>query len=99
MNDEYNHGIVQEPDTSCSEIDKAIQKATNGLSSLKSAYKLCGCLEEDPGIEDALSDAEYDLEDMESCLEYCRSQCEALRAWGNEWKEEALHCHKHMTER
>lgn len=89
MNSEARLGVCKQPEPTCTEIDRAIKKVRNALSCLKSATKLAGYEPDTKDICDEIESAAWDVEDLEDAFEYCRSQAEEIRAWGQEWKDVA----------
>jgi len=86
--------IESEPEMSCEKINKAIKDVNSALNLLKSVLKSAQYIEnQDETREDIITEiesAEYDISDLEDAFEFCRSQCEKIRAWGEQWKAEAI---------
>jgi|TARA_Y100000296_G_scaffold81321_1_gene108313 predicted secreted protein len=77
--------IQAEPEQSCGRIDAGIKDVSKAIKTLESASRDTEVKETEDDIDDAL----YDLSDIVDQFEYCRSQCEEIRAWGKAWKDTA----------
>jgi flagellin-specific chaperone FliS len=79
---EQNLGLVEPPTHQCPDIDKLIKIIRSVVKTSNSTKGM----DVDDFIS-AMDDIDRELWDFESDLEKIRSACEALREWGQAWKD------------
>lgn len=98
-------GFPEEPGHTCPMLDKALHAAEKAESAANGASKVAdsvtrfhsACREDDcQELEKALGEVESLADDAESCaaevpegIEEARTNAEALRDWGQTWKDQA----------
>jgi len=85
MTSEEMHGIALQPGDTCPLIDAVIKGVSDSLNSVKNADR-SESIEE---LQDICSSVEWDLDGLEDKLEAIRTRVSEVRAWGQEWKDEA----------
>ena len=80
--------LRKEPETSCTRIDSAIRDYQQEMFAIKSLLENTK-YDKFEGWDD-LDTAYTFLTYTEDEFEYCRSQCEDIRRWGEDWKDLAL---------
>ena len=75
--------FTKQPEETCPEINRAIVKIKDAQKEIKwtrNEYDI-------ERLRSAITDIEWDIDGLENSFEYCRSQCQELRAWGQDWKD------------
>ncbi len=79
--------ITKQPQETCSTINKAIKNLRDAQTYVKFALKELKYIEDSETITDYVESIDYELGGIEEDFEFCRSQCEDIRSWGQEWKD------------
>lgn len=84
MTSELELGITEQPEPTCPEVDAAVK-------ALKDLIRLCrgAARMDEEELRDALDDVDRELPDVINSLESLRSANQAIRKWGQEWKDKA----------
>lgn len=81
-------GIGEPPAHTCPDIDKLIRAIDSAYRLASKAERDCGKYSE-CGHESQFSDVAWELDGLEDGLEELRAANDALRCWGQEWKDKA----------
>lgn len=84
---EENHGINEEPEYSCPKIDKFIDEI---YKIRKEIMHLSKIIDDDSKFQSELLQVSNKLKKLEDGFEYCRSQAESIRNWGDSWRDRSL---------
>lgn len=79
-------GIEKQPEMSCPKINEAVKDVCRVIDSAKGAFRSIQ-YEDWDGVKSAVENIECDSSCLEDHFEYCRSQCELIRSWGQNWKD------------
>jgi len=90
MTSEHIFGVSIQPPDTCPMINSIQSDIKKALYALK-GYERWEDIDE---LKSALEDIEYRLGSLDSELEDVRKNVEAIRAWGQEWKDI---CKQHET--
>ena len=82
MTSEEKLEIPPQPQPSCRRINQAIKDVRKAIFYAKSAIKAI----EEEDTKSMVEDIESSLCGLEDDFEFCRSQAEDIREWGDEWK-------------
>ena len=89
MSSEIIHGITEQPADSCPLVDAAAKS----LDQVRHELRLWETMTESE-LRNACDYAEFYAASLDTELEEIRAANEAIRAWGQEWKELAKSTHK-----
>ena len=84
MTSEEKFGIVKQPKDTCPMIDEVIRY----IDKIQSAVYRHEKLDEDR-LRSAVNDVECFVSGLSETMEIIRINTDAIRNWGNEWKEKA----------
>jgi peptidoglycan hydrolase CwlO-like protein len=85
MTSEEMHGIAPQPEDTCPLIDAVIEGVSDSCDSVKYADRA----EDIKELQDICSSVDWALDGLEDKLEAIRTRVSEVRAWGQEWKDEA----------
>lgn len=91
---EDKHDIREQPENSCPTIDTAIEQINLAQKAQRHAHDYAHNIDDEDSqkqyVIEELDRIYSELFDLENNFEYCRSQCEDIREWGQQWKDLAL---------
>lgn len=91
---EDRFGIIKQPKDTCPMIDELIKKIRRIQSVIKGYSKA------EPGeLLEMVDNVDTETSYFEIYLEGIRTNIEAIRSWGNEWKQKAKELQKMKTEK
>mgnify|MGYP001767605956 CR=1 FL=1 len=91
---EERFGIIKQPKDTCPMIDELIKKIRQIQSDIKGYSKA-----EPEELLDMVDSVDTEISYFESNLEEIRTNTQAIRSWGNEWKQKAIELQKMKNEK
>lgn len=91
---EDRFGIIKQPKDTCPMIDELIKKIRRIQSDIKGYSKA-----EPEELMEMVDNVDTETSYFESDLEEIRTNAQAIRSWGNEWKQKAIELQKMKTEK
>ncbi len=88
---EDRFGIIKQPKDTCPMIDALITKIRKMISIIKGYSKA-----EPEELLEMVDNIDTEISYFESELEEIRSNPQAIRSWGNEWKQKAIELQKEI---
>jgi len=85
MTSEEMHGIAPQPEDTCPLIGAVIKGLSDSFNSVRYADRT----EDIKELQNICSSVEWDLYGLADTLEAIRTRVSEVRAWGQEWKDEA----------
>lgn len=85
MTSEEEFKLPKQPNETCPMIDSIVKKI-NSIEKLAFRYENC----DDDELKSRLSEIECLISGVEDKLEEIRRHTEAIRSWGQAWKEKAF---------
>jgi hypothetical protein len=79
-------GIISQPEFTCPQINEVIREIGKALKIASSEESDCRRCKPDCEHGGRFSDIRYHLDGIENALEKLRAQNDAIRGWGEEWK-------------
>lgn len=90
MTSEQINGIVEQPEPTCPDIDKAIKELDNLISMCRHSEKM-----DEKELRNVVESVDWELPSIIGIFEELRRANQAIREWGQEWKDKA----KELSER
>jgi len=85
MTSEERYDISRQPEDTCPLIDAVIREISNALGYVKNADRIDDVRE----LQEICSSVDWAIDGLEDKLEAIRTRVSEVRAWGQEWKDEA----------
>lgn len=84
MTSEAILGIVEQPEPTCPDIDKAIKELDNLISMCRHSEKM-----DENELRSVVESVDWELPSIIEAFEELRRANQSIREWGQEWKEKA----------